>query len=297
MKTKTVDAHQVSRMKEDGAVIINVLPKEYFEAGHIKGSRNICIYDSSFLKDVSTATRGPNRAIIVYAKNQNFHASELAYEKLLKAGYIQVYDFKGGIEEWQKEGFEVEGDMSFPEEKLPPGSYMADPEKCLIEWESGSFFLRHAGDFKVEVGEILVGENSHIVGGRIIFNMDSVRNNDLSEKYRGMLDNYLKSTDFLYVRKFSTAEFRVVKVDPIPNALAGTENYEVRGDLTVRDITHPIFILAQVESLEAGVIVAQARFSLSRKLWGFDYFLSLLWGFWEYKFYFRIKIFVQKNSQ
>ena len=107
-------------------------------------------------------------------------------------------------------------------------------QKSTIEWEGGSATTTHNGLISLKSGnlEILDGK---LTGGTFEVNMTSITNLDVSEAYRGKLENHLKSEDFFGADAFPTAQLIIVK------ATEEKENlYRIIADFTVRDITKSI---------------------------------------------------------
>lgn len=87
-------------------VLVNVLDPSDFENEHICGSINI---------PASTIARGAldilnkDDTIILYCSGPKCTASAIAAEKLDTLGFSDIWRFGGGVEEWKKSGYCVEG--------------------------------------------------------------------------------------------------------------------------------------------------------------------------------------------
>ena len=88
---------------EDDFVLINVLPREYFEKQHIEGSINIPIRDKNFDKKVLKRIPDKNKRIVVHCANTKSKASPRAARRLIKLGYNNVHGYGGGIKEFCSE--------------------------------------------------------------------------------------------------------------------------------------------------------------------------------------------------
>ncbi len=87
-------------------VLVNVLDPEVYEDEHICGSINIPFMEieykaPGFLKKDET--------IIVHCTGPACTASETIADKLAQMGYTDVIRYKGGMEEWKKAGYCLEG--------------------------------------------------------------------------------------------------------------------------------------------------------------------------------------------
>ena len=85
-------------------ILINVLPEDYFKMSHIPGSFNAPAEAPSFVNTVQSFVKNTNKNIIVYCTNESCTASEIAAKKLIDAGYQNVSDFSGGMQEWHEAG-------------------------------------------------------------------------------------------------------------------------------------------------------------------------------------------------
>jgi len=104
---------QLKKMLENNEefVLINVLRKEYFKQGHINGSINIPISDENFDKEIMQKIKEMDKKIVVYCANKHCSASPRAAKHLEQLGFKNVYDYEGGIEEWDGDYcFEKEGE-------------------------------------------------------------------------------------------------------------------------------------------------------------------------------------------
>ncbi|MGK0388928.1 MAG: phage shock protein E [Maribacter sp.] len=72
-------------------------PKEY-KSGYIKPAKNIDIFSSDFLEKISKKDK--SQPIYVYCKSGM--RSGKASKQLVKAGFDQVFDLKGGYMAWNR---------------------------------------------------------------------------------------------------------------------------------------------------------------------------------------------------
>ena len=85
--------------------LVNALGEWAFNAKHIPGSINI-----SKIEDAKKRL-GAGDEIIIYCSNPSCIASIIGYQLLTRMGYKNVRRYAGGIEEWQKAGYPLEGDF------------------------------------------------------------------------------------------------------------------------------------------------------------------------------------------
>ncbi len=98
--------------------IIDVRSADAYEKGHIPGAINI------FLPDIQKHDPRLNKAqkIIVYGSGRKDRLSTAAAKKMMKLGYQNVREFKGGLQVWKDAGREVAGTKQKGESKGKNGS-------------------------------------------------------------------------------------------------------------------------------------------------------------------------------
>ena len=281
MKTRIISVLEASKLKDEGAALVYVLPKEYFDAGHIEGSTNISVYDDDFASKIKEAFENKADHIVLYGKNKNYIASDLAYQKMYDLGYENIYSFKEGLEVWKEQMGEFVETLKSPEETVPMGNYAIDLEKSFIEWAGGNFLIEYFGNVDIDAGAVTVGFGDVVAGCHFVINMQSIRFNDLlgvNSLIDTFLTWYIKSKYFLDVSKLQTAEMRFIKIDRSANA--NMPQAYVQAELTLRDITNLIEFPAHIITIESGSVVIQAKFDIDIDLWkiiyGSDTFFSLL---------------------
>jgi len=105
-----LNAHDVKdRMQRPGdTTVIDVLPKDQHDSGHIPGSKNVPFGAEGFVEVVKEAAGGKEKPVVVYCASSECDLSPKAAQQLENAGFTGVSDFEGGMEEWTAAGFEVE---------------------------------------------------------------------------------------------------------------------------------------------------------------------------------------------
>ncbi len=82
-------------------------PTAYAE-GHIPGARNVAL-DAINLERNRDPALTRYDTLVVYGRNPGDTAARSLTKKMLQAKYDDVYLFEGGIEEWVRAGYAVEG--------------------------------------------------------------------------------------------------------------------------------------------------------------------------------------------
>jgi polyisoprenoid-binding protein YceI/rhodanese-related sulfurtransferase len=250
-------------------LVIDVLPEEEYETAHLPGAKNACVFNVSFLDDVKKLAPDLSKPLVLYGASLHDLASATAAEKLLSAGYTQVTDYRGGLEDWRTAGHPIEKNPGIPQRNISPpdGAHRINLEKSRIEWTGRNLTNAHSGKVKLCAGQIEI-RDSRPVRGEFTLDMDSIENLDLSDsKMRQILIAHLKSDDFFDVRRFPTAEFRLTKIAALPGAPRGNPNYEVIGQLTLKSVTNEITFPVIVGLTPDGLIAIDAHFDIDRSRW------------------------------
>ncbi|MBI4599196.1 YceI family protein [Candidatus Uhrbacteria bacterium] len=145
---------------------------------------------------------------------------------------------------------------------LPDGAYALNVEKSTLAWEAKKTFIvdyKHNGTVPVSEGTLTV-ENGAIMGGQFTIDMTAIKVLDAIGGER--LLNHLKSPDFFDVAQYPAAAFAITKVDKA----AGSDAYDVTGDLTIKGITNAIAFPAAIKA-DAQRLTAHAEFEIDRTLW------------------------------
>lgn len=108
MKFKTIDKDRLKAWVDDGRdfILISVLSESDFKEGHIRRSLNVDFGAGDFIRRVEEIAPNKEKPVVVYCYAGN--TSPRAAEKLVEAGYRQVLDYSGGLDEWEEAGFPLE---------------------------------------------------------------------------------------------------------------------------------------------------------------------------------------------
>lgn len=272
--------------RRDFVLIDTALPED-FQAAHLPGAQNACVFDVQFLEQVAklkglktglltmvTGTPEPHReCIIVYGASARSLASATAAEKLLAAGYHAVRDFRGGLEAWLDATQPVEGQAAPPPAPaLEDRAYRIDLKTSKILWTGRSLTGRHHGTLDLSAGEVVI-LGGVVAGGAFTLEMTSLACTDLSDgALREVLHAHLRSEDFFAVEKFPKARFNIAAVDFIRGSTPGAPNHQVRGSLLLRGVAQDVEFPACVGfSPTDNRLTATANFDIDRTRWGVLY--------------------------
>lgn len=108
---KTISAREVRKMREAGEeyLMVNTLPSEYFAKTKVADAVNIPQDDADFVSRVEKRAGGKEQPVIVYCANINCDSSTHGAEKLIAAGFTNVWDMADGHQGWEQAFNEKEG--------------------------------------------------------------------------------------------------------------------------------------------------------------------------------------------
>ena len=120
--------------------------------------------------------------------------------------------------------------------------YRADVQGSVLEWTGQKVTGKHFGNIELGKGMFSI-KGSTLVSADFEVDMTTITNTDLeNEEYNQKLVGHLKSDDFFGVETHPTARFVLSK----PVEIIGG-NALVRGDLTIKGITHPAEFKAVID--------------------------------------------------
>lgn len=108
-----------------------------------------------------------------------------------------------------------------------------DVDNSKIVWKGHKVTGSHDGHITLENGTLVFDDKNNLTGGTFTMDMSTLTVTDLEGEMKGKLEGHLKSDDFFGVDKHSKSTFVITKV----TGKNGT--YDVKGNLTIKGITHP----------------------------------------------------------
>jgi polyisoprenoid-binding protein YceI/rhodanese-related sulfurtransferase len=254
-------------------LVIDVLPDEEYQAAHLPGAKNACVFKVTFVEDVKQLVPERSKSLVLYGASSRDLASATATEKLLIAGYTQVTDYRGGLEDWRAAGQRIEGNVSTVSKGHLPrnGVYQINTDRSRVEWIGRNLMSAHTGTIKLRAGRIET-RTGCLVQGAFTLDMNSIENTDVQDpKIRELFVWHLKSDDFFDVERFPVAEFEIKKADALPEARPGSPNCEVTGNLTLKGITAELTFRPMFGTTADGLLAADAHFDIDRTRWNVLY--------------------------
>lgn len=250
-----------------GLVLLDVRLPDDFAAERIPGSINQCVFEVIFLKELEAKGLSKDQAICVLGAAEDSHEARLAAEKLERAGWSQVFEFRGGIEAWRHAGHAVEKTQDL--EGTPPladGRYELDLTQSRVEWTGRNLINKHWGQVAISSGFVDFKQGMPVSGGATI-DMRRITCTDLaSSDLHDVLIHHLESDDFFDVSRFPIALYSFHRAERISEC-PGCPNLKLHGQFTLKAVTHPIVIDATAGFTPEGKAALQASFSLNRTQW------------------------------
>jgi len=93
-------------------VLIDVLTPASYEGRHLPNAKNVSADDTEFLEKIEKLVPDKETSVVVYCASFTCQLSPRAASTLADAGYTNVYDFKGGLADWQDAGSSFEGEIA-----------------------------------------------------------------------------------------------------------------------------------------------------------------------------------------
>jgi polyisoprenoid-binding protein YceI len=112
--------------------------------------------------------------------------------------------------------------------------YRADNSKSVVVWTGKKVSGKHYGKISLKEGIFTVKDNK-IASGKFVIDMNSITCDDLTGSSNERLVGHLKSDDFFSTASFATSTLTITGSEPFKNSVA-----QVTGNLTIKDITHPV---------------------------------------------------------
>lgn len=102
VKDVTVEEMQ-TLLQMDNVQLVDVRTPEEYSTGFIANAQNIDYFSPTFDEDIKKLDK--EQPVIVYCKSGR--RSTKCSEKLLKAGFVKIYNLKGGITQWRHKGLKI----------------------------------------------------------------------------------------------------------------------------------------------------------------------------------------------
>ena len=131
--------------------------------------------------------------------------------------------------------------------KINKGDYIVNKDLSTIKWTGKEITTKsHYGILDLKEGSIYVN-NDGIISGNVVIDMNSINCLDMSGRGKNRLEGHLRSDDFFGVNSYPEANlsFTSWSVNNLGKIL-------YKGDLTIKNITHPITFSGSVKKIDIG---------------------------------------------
>ncbi|WP_207420462.1 YceI family protein [Desertivirga brevis] len=153
-------------------------------------------------------------------------------------------------------------------------TFRIDTTTSRIRFTGHGIGKSHPGIFKLNYGNVSVADQQ-ITGGEFEINVKSLEVEEKGDMFQSKLKPHLLSGDFFDADNFGTAKFQISKVEPYKpdgkdTSLVKGANFNISGNLTLKNVTKNITFPANVE-LVGNTMKAKADFDIDRRQWQMNY--------------------------
>lgn len=121
----------------------------------------------------------------------------------------------------------------------------------------------HNGTIEIKSGELYAYEGD-LLGGNLVIDMTGITVLDIEDpENNARLKGHLESDDFFSVATYPESSLEIVSFIPIEGAAAGSANYRVTGNLTIKGTTHGITFDSLINHTDDNIL-ATASFDFDR---------------------------------
>lgn len=250
-------------------LLIDVRLKDDFEEAHIPSAVSNCVFEVAFLQRMTAEKSQP---IVVYGADSKSYESRMAAEKLSRAGFKNVSEYREGIRGWEDAGGSVTRNKPRqPDPQIGDGKRDIDLKESFIEWSGRNLLNRHHGRIGFRSGSLTIARGK-LTGGEFVIDLNQIGCSNLQgTDLHDVLIHHLKSDDFFDVERFPESRFLIRQAKHIEGATAGHPNLEITGELSLKDVSAPMTFLATAGVTSDGKGAAQAVLSFDRTQWNVIY--------------------------
>lgn len=151
--------------------------------------------------------------------------------------------------------------LEIPSAETADQVYTLDTSASVLTWEASRLAATpHVGTVAIQSGA-LFETNGSFTGGEFVIDMTQITEEKNNERFL----NHIKNEDFFGVDQYPTSKLVLTSV-----VKKSDQSYDLTGNLTIRDQTHPISFSAQIEPKE-NQWLATSEFQIDRTKWGIVY--------------------------
>lgn len=156
--------------------------------------------------------------------------------------------------------------IAFSFTNIKKTNYKVNIETSKINWKGFKPSGSHYGTIDLANGNFVV-KNDKISGGEFTIDMHSIVDLDMpaDNENNAKLVGHLKSADFFDVEKYPNGSFQIKDTENIDGKTL------INGELTLKDITHPVSFLADIKIENGRVTLKSESFKVDRSKWNIRY--------------------------
>ncbi|MEZ4906725.1 MAG: YceI family protein [Saprospiraceae bacterium] len=147
--------------------------------------------------------------------------------------------------------------------------YKVDVAASELAYEGSKPTGKHHGTVAFKSGDVVV-KDGNIVGGSVVFDLNTINDVSVTGEYKQKLEGHLKSPDFFDVEKYPEAKFEFVSFDKKENSTDGT-THTLTGNMTIKDVTKQLTFDVMVTPDGDNIVVAAPQFVFDRTDFGLKY--------------------------
>ena len=265
---------ELASLLDGGAAVavLDVRLAEDYAWGHLPEAVNHCVFEMVFIEQVTAAFPDKETHFILVGWGGISQETEVAAQKLARAGYRRVQILQGGINGWTEAKLPLEAlAPASPAPQWPVGRRALDLDLCRVEWLGRNLLNKHFGTVPIREGYLDFDAAGPLCGGQITLDLTGLTCTDLAgTPMHDVLIEHLQGDDFFDVERYPTATLLLTKATRIAET-PGAPNLEITADLTLRGVTHSICFLASGGLTADGKPAAQAALAIDRTRWGVIY--------------------------
>ena len=263
----------LSDLKQNPEVqLLDVRLADDFEAAHLEGAVNNCVFEVAFGDRLAETAPDPNATTVVYGADGTSGEAAAAAEKLRRNGYRDIHLLEGGLAGAIAGGYPAVQGTPIPDlATIPDGTHAVDLEQSTVEWTGRNLVNKHWGAAPLSGGE-LIFSGGRLESGEITIDLRGLTCADLAgSELHDVLIAHLHNEDFFDVENFPEARIRIQGTEPVGPASPGAPNLRISAELSLRGRTHPIEFTAASGITPEGKAAAQAALAIDRTRWGVLY--------------------------
>ncbi|HSF90018.1 MAG TPA: YceI family protein [Saprospiraceae bacterium] len=120
------------------------------------------------------------------------------------------------------------------------GDLKVNTAASKVEWIGRKVTGKHNGTINIKEGVLQI-KDGILTGGSFVIDMTSIKVLDMTGEYATKLEGHLKSDDFFAADAYPTSKLVITQANA-----KGDGKYEVKGDLTIRDVTKQVTFMTQL---------------------------------------------------